>query len=179
MNSFKPKQPLFLCGMMGSGKTTIGRSLATLLDIPFYDLDEIIEKEAGISIPEIFKTRGEQAFRTLEKKCLLEIVKNVEGVVALGGGALQNQMIVDHVKLYGWLIFIRTPVDVIIERLHQSSGRPMVDSENRLALKNRILELLAERLPFYTQAPISVESGSKSADETAREIIKKLVVYEG
>jgi shikimate kinase len=176
---FKPKQPVFLCGMMGSGKSTVGRILAKQLSLPFHDLDEIIERVAGISIPDIFKNRGEEGFRKLEKKCLLEVVKEAEGVIALGGGALQNQMIVDHIKLYGWLVFIRTPIITIVERLHQKDGRPMVDSKNRKALEDRISELLAERLPFYEQAPISIQTGDQTPEEAAKEIIKKLAVYEG
>lgn len=165
--------------MMGSGKSTVGRVLAKQLNLRFHDLDEIIEREAGISIPEIFNNRGEEGFRKLERKCLLELVKEAEGVIALGGGALQNQMIVDHVKLYGWLIFIRTPIKKIVERLHQKEGRPMVDSKNRKALNERISELLDERLPFYEQAPISVNTGDQIPEKVAEEIIKKLAVYEG
>lgn len=179
MNDFKPKQPVFLCGMMGSGKSTVGRVLAKQLNLPFHDLDEIIEHEAGISIPEIFKKRGEEGFRKLERKCLMELVKEAEGVIALGGGALQNQMVVDHVKLYGWLVFIRTPIKTIVERLHQKEGRPMVDSKNREALERRISDLLDERLPFYEQAPISVHTGDQTPETAAEEIIKKLAVYEG
>ena len=165
--------------MMGSGKTTIGRVLAKELDLPFYDLDEIIENETGQTIPDIFKNRGESGFRKVERECLMNLIKNAHGVIALGGGALQNQMIVDHVKLYGWLIFIRTPVDVIVNRLHKKDGRPMVDGQNMESLRSQIQALFEQRMPLYEQAPISAESDNRPVEEIAKEIINKLIVYEG
>ena len=179
MKDFNPKQPLFLCGMMASGKSTIGRKVAEMLKVPFTDLDSRIEQATGKTIPEIFQDEGEEAFRVLERKQLIELVKEAEGVVALGGGSLQNQMLVDHVKLYGWLIFINTPLSDIVNRLYQKKGRPMVESLNREALQHRIEHLFEERLAFYQQSPITVNTKNKSAEESAEEIIQKLKVYEG
>src|SRR6056297_3585119 len=96
------KQPIFLCGMMGAGKSTVGRPLAKKLQVPFFDLDQMIEDHEELTIPEIFEVKGEQIFRAIERKLIISQTDDMQGVMALGGGALQNQHLVDHIKLNGW-----------------------------------------------------------------------------
>ncbi|MDX1641997.1 MAG: shikimate kinase [Balneolaceae bacterium] len=169
--------PVFLCGMMGSGKSTIGEQLAKELDVPFIDLDERIEKSEGMSIPEIFNQKGEKGFRKVEKKLLVKIAGSAEGVVALGGGALQNQQIVDHLKLYGWLIYIDASQVEILDRLSDTSGRPMIDDSEELS--QRISSLFDERMVFYEQSHFSIQTEKKSVKQVVTEIVKKLKIYEG
>ena len=171
-------QPLFLCGMMGSGKTTIGKKLADKLQVPFSDLDSIIEKEAGKPIPEIFRVDGEESFRKLEKSVLTRYSQMAEGVVALGGGALQNQMITDHLKLQGWLVFLNCDTHTLVQRLKSSMGRPMIKNLNEKELTEKIQKLNKERLKYYNQAHFSVDSGRQPVKKTVEELIQKLKIYE-
>lgn len=169
--------PVFLSGMMGSGKSTIGNQLAEELDVPFTDLDLLIEETEGMTIPEIFAQKKESGFRQIERKQILKIASSAEGVVALGGGSLQNQQIVDHLKMYGWLVFIDTSQVEILNRLQGSSGRPML--ENSKELSQRISSLFDERMVFYGQAHFSVQTEKKPIEKIVTEIVKKLKIYEG
>lgn len=171
------KHPVYLCGMMGSGKSTIGEKLAEELEVPFKDLDSVIEESEGKTIPEIFEQDGEPEFRKIERKHLIKLSGNFLGVLALGGGSLQNQQIVDHLKIYGWLVFIDTSQEEIVKRLSDPSGRPMLERSNEIA--ERISNLFDERMKFYEQSHFSVQTENKSIDEITTEIVKKINIYEG
>ncbi len=165
---------------MGAGKSTIGSMLSDRLDMPFLDLDDYIEEEAGKEIPNIFKEDGEPTFRKIERKCILDVIKKYEGVVALGGGSLQNQHIVDHIKLNGLLIFIDTPFSLILNRITEESKRPLLLNEQGTVKKKEILEkelstLYEQRLPFYQQAELSIaDSERKTAESMVNSLIKKI-----
>ena len=181
------KKPVFLCGMMGSGKSTVGRALANRLEVPFCDLDELIVEETGMTIPEIFKEEGESKFREIERKILIRESQYFKGVMALGGGSLQNQHMIDHLKIYGWLIFLDVPQSVISKRITGDTNRPMLnandnDNNNESAhheADSKIKRLMAERRPLYEQAEITIQTGDKPADEIADKLIKKLRLYDG
>jgi shikimate kinase len=164
--------------MMGSGKSTIGQVLSQMLGVPFSDLDNIIESDQNTTIPDIFSKKGESGFRTIEKNLLIKHAVNTSGVMALGGGALQNQQIVDHIKKHGWLVFLDTPLPLLIDRLKTSEGRPMLNNAEADNPEKRIRKLLEERLPYYHQAHITIQAGSLSKDSIAKKIIKKLKNYE-
>lgn len=177
MNRSIISHPVFLCGMMGSGKSTIGEKLAEELNVQFIDLDTAIEESEGMTIPEIFNQKKEQGFRAIERKQLIKLAGNMEGVLALGGGSLQNQHIVDHLKIYGWLIFIDASLDDILNRLRDPSGRPMLKNSDQLS--ERISTLFDERMQFYEQAHFSIQTDNKTIEEITTEIVKKLNIYEG
>lgn len=177
MNQKIISHPVFLCGMMGAGKSTIGKKLAEDLDVPFTDLDELIEESEEMTIPEIFNQKGEENFRKTEKKQIVKIAGSAEGVVALGGGSLQNQQIVDHLKLYGWLVYIDASHVEILDRLSDTSGRPML--QNSEELEKRISSLFDERKKFYEQAHFSIQTEKKPVEQVTSEIVKKLKIYEG
>lgn len=181
MDKLTLKQPIFLCGMMGSGKTTVGRILANRLEVPFCDLDELIVDEKEMTIPEIFEEEGESKFREIERKILVRESQYFKGVMALGGGSLQNQHIIDHLKIYGWLIFLDVPQSVISERIKGDSNRPMLNDKESASheAESKIQRLMAERRPLYEQAEITLQTGEKSAEEIADELIKKLRLYDG
>lgn len=170
------KQPIFLSGMMGSGKSTVGQTLAVELNVTFQDLDDLIEEEAGMVIPEIFTKKGEPAFRELERKILIAESQKTDGVLALGGGSLQNQRIVDHLKIYGWLIFLEVPLSVIYDRISGDQNRPMLDGSNGF---HKLETLLNERRPLYRQAHITIQAGSDTPEDLTQKIIKKLTMYDG
>ncbi len=181
MEKIKLKQPLFLCGMMGSGKSTVGRELASVLEVDFHDLDSMIIEEAGMPIPKIFEQKGEQWFRDLEQKLLIRESQKISGVMALGGGSLQNQRIVDHLKIYGWMIFLNVPESVLLDRLSGDKNRPKLKQgkENREELRKTISTLFEQRLQLYSQAQITVDTNSDSPGEIAETILKKIKIYDG
>lgn len=171
---------IFLSGFMGAGKTAIGQLLADELDRPFLDLDDKIVEMAGQSIPKIFKDSGEPAFRTLERRALLEVIREFEGIVALGGGSIQNQHMLDHIKLNGLLIFIETPITVILDRISTDKNRPLLQDEDgniksREELEQELNELYHERLPLYEQAVIKITNdGSNSIEQMVGKLLKKI-----
>ncbi|MEL7834981.1 shikimate kinase [Fodinibius sp. Rm-B-1B1-1] len=168
---------IFLCGFMGAGKSVIGRQLAESLECNYLDLDDRIEEKAGHAIPEIFEQEGEAGFRTLERQAILEVVREFEGVVSLGGGSLHNQHMVDHIKLNGLLVFIETPISVILERISADENRPLLldeqgNSKSKETLQTELTALYEERLPLYKQAVITVEN---DGSEPVKQIIKQLL----
>lgn len=171
---------IFLCGFMGAGKSVIGEALARRLDVSYVDLDEKIEEETGQSIPEIFEESGEPGFRTAERRALLEVIRHFEGVVSLGGGSLQNQHILDHVKLNGLLVFIETPISIILDRISQDENRPLLLDEqgipkSKQQLKDELAALYEERLPLYQQAMIKIENdGHQSVKDIVELLLKKI-----
>ncbi len=165
---------------MGAGKTTIGQNLAQELDCTFMDLDDKIVEIAGQSIPEIFEESGEAAFRTTERRALLDVAQNFKGIVALGGGSLHNQHLLDHIKLNGLLIFIETPISVILDRISNDENRPLLldDQGNPKAeetLRKDLKALYERRLPLYEQSEIKIlDDGSLSPDELVEKLGKKI-----
>lgn len=167
---------IFLSGFMGTGKSTIGRLLADKLECSFMDLDDYVEKKEGKSIPDIFEESGEKGFRDLEKQVLLEVCKEFEGVVALGGGSLQNQHLVDHLKLNGILVFLKTPFPIILDRICKDVNRPLLLDEegnpkDREKLRRELKLLYEKRLPLYEQAPIILKTGGDKTPEQEAEIL--------
>lgn len=159
--------PIFLCGMMGSGKTTIARTLASELKRPWTDLDRCIETHAGIPIPEIFKREGESGFRERERQALDRVMKGPAAVIALGGGALQDQEMVQRIRQAGWLIFLDAPQSVLLERLGKRTGRPLTDELSRDELQAKLDSLYEQREGFYRQAHITIPVGEASPAQIA------------
>ncbi len=161
-------ETIYLCGFMGVGKTTIGRHLAVALNYRFSDLDHLIEEGEGYRVTEIFGRYGEAYFRDLEYRYLLEHSKRTGQILALGGGTLQNQQIIDLIKEHGVLVFLQLPIDTIVQRLRYTKKRPLLLRENGERrtleeLEEFITELYNRRLPSYQQADIafSIDPGWK------------------
>lgn len=178
-----PDKPVFISGFMASGKTTLGRTLAQKLDIPFQDLDAVIEKREGCSINKIFNTEGENYFRQKEREYLQERLRNGSGVLSLGGGALQDQQLTDHVKNNGILIFVDTPLETIVERVRNSTERPILYDENgeiksKEALFKELKALYLGREKFYMQASVRIYTPSyPSVEAMADDTIEKIKQY--
>ena len=157
-----------LTGFMGSGKTTVGKILADFLGCPFLDLDDLIVKKAGKSIPEIFEQDGEPAFRELEARLLRQTVaKYAEStaVLALGGGAILAPASAALLRDKTVCIYLRATLDTLLARLEgETAGRPLADD----ALAGR----LAAREPLYEKtAHVTIDTDGLSPDEVADEII--------
>lgn len=167
-------RPILLCGMMGSGKTTIARTLARQLNRPWTDLDRAIEQTAGCSIPEMFKREGQETFRKREREELERAIQTSSAVIALGGGALQSQEVVDRIREAGWLIFLDAPQSVLLERLGKKTGRPLIDSLSRDELRLKLDTLFAQRERFYRQAHITIPVDQQTPAQVARRIAEQI-----
>lgn len=170
----------YICGFMGAGKSAIGSMLAKKIELPFHDLDKYLVHKEGKKIPEIFKVNGEKYFREKEREYLLDLTRSFKGVVALGGGALQNQYIVDHLKVHGLLIFLDTPMDVILDRVLTNPNRPIVRNEegeikSRETLKIELETLYSFRIEFYKQAAVKLTtSGNEQKEVVVNRLIEKI-----
>ena len=157
-----------LTGFMGSGKTTVGKVLADFLGCPFFDLDDLIVKKAGKSIPDIFAQDGEAAFRQLEAQILRQQVeKYAEStvVLALGGGAVLAPASASLLHEKTVCIYLRASLDTLLGRLaSETAGRPLADAS--------LAERLASREPLYEEtAHVTIDTDGLSPDEVADEII--------
>lgn len=150
-------RPIVLVGMMGAGKTSIGRRLATRLGIKFLDADQEIEAAAGMTIPDIFQEHGEAAFREGERKVIARLLSNSEPIVlATGGGAFLDEDTRVLIKAEAVSIWLNTEFNVLMERVRRRNNRPLLKTDDPEATMRK---LLAERTPVYAQADIAVETG--------------------
>lgn len=167
---------IYLTGYMGSGKSTVGKKLATKLKMPFIDLDSYIEKKENRSIAEIFETDGEGKFRELEHAYLHEIFQEKDTIIALGGGTV---CYFDNLKLInsnGISIYLKASVDTIFNRLKNAKiTRPLFDkSLSDEAVKEKIETHLSNRETFYLQATYKVKAKNIDVDELAEFLTTKL-----
>jgi shikimate kinase len=158
---------IFLIGLPGSGKTTLGKQLAALLKLPFVDLDRAIEKSAGMTVEEIFKASGEAGFRQLEADELTLLCDRTDSfVMATGGGAPCFHNNLSLMKKEGFVIFLDVPPKTISERISSKNGnRPLLKHETPDSMKDRIEFLRSQRISFYKQANVTVSGSEISAEE--------------
>lgn len=144
-----------LVGMMGAGKSSIGRRLAARMNVAFYDADNEIEAAAGRPIPEIFQHYGEAAFRDCERKVISRLLDQPPHVLATGGGAFMAEETRARIAEKGVSVWLRAPVDVLLARVHRKDNRPLLKTDNPSETLER---LLREREPTYSQADIVFDS---------------------
>ena len=160
-----------LCGMMGSGKSAIGRILANKLNYNFIDVDKVIENEAKKTIKKIFEEDGEMYFRDLEEKITINTLENREAIVSLGGGAIINKNIRNSIKKNSYNIYLNVDVDILTKRLQFSKTRPLIYKKD---LKKELINLINKRKKFYQKADLIIQN-EKNIIETTENIIKKIV----
>ncbi|MGH7880196.1 MAG: shikimate kinase [Candidatus Binataceae bacterium] len=156
---------IVLVGMMGAGKSSVGRRLATRLTIPFVDADAEIESAAGMTIPEIFAKHGEAYFRAGEARVIARLLETGPQVLATGGGSFMDQSTRDLIHSKGISVWLKADVDVLIRRTKRRTDRPLV---------NRIKDLLPLREPVYALSDIVVQSRDEPHDTIIDEIISKM-----
>ncbi|MGW9330296.1 shikimate kinase [Bosea sp. NPDC055594] len=150
------RRSVVLVGMMGSGKSSVGKRLATRLGLPFVDADTEIETAAGMSIPDIFAQRGETEFRDGERRVIARILATRSPLVlATGGGAYMNADTRARIAEFGISVWLKADVDVLMRRVRKRSNRPLLRTADPEGTMRR---LLAEREPVYSQADITVIS---------------------
>lgn len=159
------RRSIVLVGMMGAGKSSIGRRLAARLGIPFIDADSEIESAAGMSIPEIFAKHGEPYFRAGEARVIARLLDNGPQVLATGGGAIMDQHTRDLISIKGISVWLKADLDVLVRRTKRRSDRPLAE---------KIKELLPLREPVYAQSNIVVQSRDEPHDMIVDEIMAAL-----
>ena len=164
------RRSIVLVGMMGAGKSSIGRRLATRLGIPFVDADAEIESAAGMTIPEIFDKHGEPYFRNGEARVIARLLDNGPQVLATGGGAVMDQSTRDLIHIKGISVWLKADVDVLMKRTKRRNDRPLAD---------KIKDLLPAREPLYALSDITVKSRDEPHDTIVDEIIAEIPKHLG
>ena len=159
------RRSIVLVGMMGAGKSSVGRRLASRLGMPFVDADTEIESAAGMSIPEIFARHGEAYFRSGEKRVIARLLDSGPQVLATGGGAVMDQATRDLVHIKGISVWLKAELDVLLKRTKRRGDRPLVE---------KIKDLLPQREPVYALSDIVVQSRDEPHETIVEEIIAKL-----
>jgi shikimate kinase len=163
---------IFLIGMPGVGKSTLGRQLADKLILPFIDLDIEIEREQQASISEIFREKGEDFFRQIEAQSLRKICDQQHSfVMATGGGTPCFHQSVDYMKGQGYVLFLDIDLAVIHDRIKNSSSRPLLAIESDFELKLRLESIRKKRIAFYEKAHITFTGEGLSAEAIAHAIM--------
>lgn len=147
---------IVLVGLMGAGKTTVGRRLALVLGLPFKDADHEIERAAGKSVKEIFAEHGEPEFRRGERRVIARLLADPPHVLATGGGAFMDAETRAAVKVSAVSVWLRADLETLAHRVERREGRPLLDGQNPRTVLDR---LMAVRYPVYAEADVTVESG--------------------
>ena len=163
------KKNLTLTGMMGVGKSTIGKALSRSLSMEFIDIDKIIEKKIKLSIEEIFKKKGEIFFRKLEEKITLEEIEKSNKIISLGGGAFMNEKIRDYVISYTKSFWLHIDVNQLAKRLDNSKKRPLLINKNVTLTLEKIYN---ERKNIYALANHKIDCNNLTTNLIINKIIK-------
>jgi shikimate kinase len=163
-----------LVGLMGVGKSSVGRRLATALDLPFRDADAEVEAAAGRSITEIFEDLGEPAFREGERRVIARLLDEPPHVLATGGGAFLNPATRELIKAKAISVWLTAELEVLARRVGRKDHRPLLHGKDTLAVLRRQAE---ERYPLYAEADIMVETGDAAHHVTVDQIIQALTAH--
>jgi shikimate kinase len=158
-------------GLMGAGKTAIGRKVATALGIPFLDSDHEIETASRMSIPELFERYGETEFRALEQRVITRILENGPQVLSTGGGAYMNAQTRAAIAAQGIAVWLKADLDVLMERVSKKQNRPLLKNPDPRAVMQK---LMAERYPVYAEAAVTVLTRDERKEVIATEVIEAL-----
>lgn len=167
-------KPIVLVGIMGAGKTTIGRRLAPKLGLQFVDADEEIEKAAGMSVSELFTLHGETQFRIGEQKVISRLLSGAPIVLATGGGALTTEPTRDLIKELAISVWIKADIDTVLQRALKRGNRPLLKSGDP---RETLVRLSSEREQFYAQADIHVETQPGPHSKTVDVIVSALHAF--
>jgi shikimate kinase len=171
-----PTRNIVLVGLMGAGKSAIGRRLAARLGREFIDADTEIERAAGCTIEEIFQRFGEPAFRDGERRVIARLLEDRQAIIlATGGGAFMDTETRAAVRVHGVSVWLRADLDVLLRRVARRSNRPLLKQGNPQEVLER---LMATRYPVYAEADITVDSDDAPAETTVEKTIAALVAWE-
>ena len=166
-----PKGNIVFLGMMGSGKTSIGKLVSKKLKVNFFDIDHIIENKTKTTISKIFSTKGEIFFRQLEEKVTLNILKKKDSVISLGGGAFLNDKVRKEILINHTSFWLRYDNKILIDRIKDSAKRPIAFNLN----KDELVNLIKKRSNIYSKALYKVNCNDLKKIEIVNKILK---IYE-
>ena len=167
----KPDRTITLVGLMGAGKSTVGRRLASRLDVPFVDADSEIEAAAGCTIPEIFERHGEAEFRAGERRVIARLLRGRPKVLATGGGTFMDADTRQRIKARSISVWLRADLELLMARVARRDNRPLLKQGDPRQIMER---LMAQRYPVYAEADIMVESNEGPHDAIVERIIDAL-----
>jgi len=165
----KRTENIYLIGLMGAGKTTIGRQLAKALQLPFYDSDKAIEEQTGVDIPTIFEYEGEKGFRMREQKMVQELTQINGIVLATGGGVILKEANRQVLKENGFVVYLQCSIDKILQRTQRDTQRPLLHTDDP---RKTMESLLAEREAFYLScADFKIETSAMQSKTVVQKIL--------
>ena len=170
------KDTIVMVGLMGAGKTSIGRRLAARVGLPFLDADDEIEAAAGSSIEDIFERLGEAGFRDGERRVIARLLDGPPMVLATGGGAFMDAETRDHIAAKGISVWLRADIDTLVRRTSRRNDRPLLKNGNPREI---LAKLMDQRYPIYQLADIVVDSFDAPAEETLQNVLDALKAYRG
>ncbi len=176
MDRYAPlrRRTIALVGLMGVGKSSVGRRLASALDLPFRDADSEVEAAAGRSIPEIFAQLGEPAFREGERRVMARLLDEPPHVLATGGGAFMNAETRELIKAKAISVWLKADLEVLARRVGRKDNRPLLEGQDTMQV---LQEQAQARYPVYAQADVTVETGDAAHHETVEQIIAALTAH--
>lgn len=174
--NFTPPKTVVLVGLMGAGKTCIGKKLAHTLQLPFVDADVEIEKAAGCTISEIFEEHGESYFRDRERMVIQRLLDGPVQILSTGGGAFMDERTRSTITEKGISLWLKADLDILVERTSRRNHRPLLRNGNHREILSGLIEA---RYPVYEQADITTQSEEGSADLTTRNALKGLEEFCG
>lgn len=167
---------IVLVGLMGAGKTSVGRRLAEKLGIPFIDADHEIEAAAGKTIPEIFSDHGEPYFREGERRVIGRLLGDGSKVLATGGGAYMNDETRARIKGGGVSVWLRADLPLLMKRVSKRPGRPLLQNQDPEAVMRGLIDT---RYPVYAEADVTVESRDVQHGQMVNDVIRALAQWDG
>jgi shikimate kinase len=175
-----PSEPLrartiTLVGLMGSGKSSVGKRLAQALDLPFRDADDEVETAARRSIPEIFEQLGEPAFRDGERRVIARLLEGPPIILATGGGAFMNSETREIIKARSVSVWLKADLPILAKRVARKDNRPLLTGKDPLAV---LTEQAAVRYPAYAQADITVETGDTPHQVSVDQVVRALTNWQ-
>ena len=170
------QRPIVLVGLMGAGKTSVGRRLAEKLSIPFIDADHEIEAAAGKSIKEIFADHGEPYFREGERRVIQRLIGNGAQVLATGGGTYMNDETRERIQESGISVWLRAALPILMKRVMKRQDRPLLQNENPEAVMRGLIDT---RYPVYGLADVTVDSRDVQHGQMVNDVIRALAQWDG
>ena len=171
---FRPSRSVVLVGLMGAGKSAIGKRLAQRLGLPFVDADEEIERAAGCSVAEFFERFGEAEFRAGERRVIARLLDGPPHVLSTGGGAYMDADTRALMRARATTVWLRADLDVLYDRVKRRGHRPLLKQGEPREILNRLMQ---QRYPIYAEADVTVESTAQPAERTTEEVIEALRRY--
>lgn len=166
------KRSVVFVGLMGAGKTAIGRKVAATLGLPFLDSDQEIEAASRMTVPELFERYGEPEFRALEQRVIARVLEQGPQVLSTGGGAFMNAQTRATIEAQGVSVWLKADLDVLMDRVSKKQNRPLLKAADPRGVMQR---LMAERYPVYATADVTVPTREEKKEVISAEVINSLL----